>query len=215
MVFKRTYILLFLGLALSLSALGQVKIGDDVSTIHPSSLLELESTTKALVMSRLSNTQMLAMTPLEGALVFNTDTKCLHLYNGSNWTNLCNNTPGSFSILDNEDGSFTINAPDGSTFTSPNLKGPQGEKGDTGETGPQGPAGEDGANTIEQQQIIIIASDGQTKFPTPAPIIDMGKINVYRNGIRIDFTTVDANTIQLESEATCYNNDRIRIVQIL
>ncbi|MBM1104557.1 hypothetical protein JQC67_00260 [Aurantibacter crassamenti] len=184
-----------------------MKIGDDVSSIHDASLFELESTSKALVLTRVTNSQMLNIVPLKGALVYNTDTNCVYAFNGSNWQNLCNDNAGSFSIIDNEDGSFTITSSDGTSFTSPNFSDLKGD------TGPQGPAGIDGTE-IQQEQTVLLASTGQTQFTTPISIIDSKKIEVYRNGIRIAFTTIDNNTIELESEISCYQNDSIRIVQI-
>jgi len=195
---------------------GQVKIGDNISIIDEASILELESTSRVLVLTRLSNEQMLSLDPLPGGMVFNTDTACIHLYNGTNWVSLCDGDSGTFSFVDNNDGTFTIDYADGSSFTSSDLTGPQGEKGDTGDTGPEGPAGADGSSaSVEQQQIVIVASGGQTQFTTPLPIVDDGKIEVYRNGVRIDFTTVNASTIELQSDISCFQNDRIRIVQIL
>lgn len=200
---------------LSISASAQVKIGDDVSTIHESSILELESSSKVLVVTRMTNAQMYALNPLAGGMVYNTDTACIHSYNGSVWISLCDSNSGSFSFMDNNDGTFSVNYADGTTFTSSDLTGPQGEKGDTGAPGPQGPAGADGAGTASQQeQIVIRANSGQTRFSTPLPIVDDKKIEVYRNGVRIAFTSIDANTIELESEIICYQNDSIRIVQI-
>ncbi|MGB5274519.1 MAG: hypothetical protein WBN39_10735, partial [Flavobacteriaceae bacterium] len=42
----------------------QVKIGDDLNFIDPSSLLELESSTKVMVLTRLTNSEMESITPL-------------------------------------------------------------------------------------------------------------------------------------------------------
>ena len=195
---------------------GQVKIGDDVNTIDDASILELESISKVLVLSRMTNEQMLSVVPLPGGMVFNMDTECVHSYNGTNWVNLCDGNSGAFSFVDNNDGTFTVNYANGSSFTSSDLTGPEGEKGETGDIGPQGEPGVDGTNAaLELEQIVILASTGQTEFTTPQPIDDDNKIEVYRNGIRIDFTTLDANTIQLENEINCFQNDQIRIVQIL
>ena len=58
-----------------------------------------------------------------------------------------------------------------------------------------------------------IAANGQTQFTTPVPITDINKVNVYRNGVRLDFTMVNANTIELETGVVCYQNDYIKIVQ--
>jgi hypothetical protein len=67
---------------------------------------------------------------------------------------------------------------------------------------------------VQQKQTVIYAIDGQIQFTTPIPITNIDKIDVYRNGARIDFTAVNSTTIELEPEAQCYQNDKIRIVQL-
>jgi len=51
---------------------------------------------------------------------------------------------GLASSTNNNDGTFTLNFNDGTTFTSSDLTGPQGPAGDDGAVGPRGPAGEAG-----------------------------------------------------------------------
>lgn len=70
------------------------------------------------------------------------------------------------------------------------------------------------SSLLQQEQIVITATDGQVLFNTPKPISSNGKIDVFRNGVRIEFTTVNSNTIEVEPEAICYQNDKIRIVQL-
>ncbi|MBJ2175349.1 hypothetical protein JBL43_13935, partial [Aureibaculum sp. A20] len=82
-IFKFLFLLL-----ISSAVYGQVKIGDNPNTIDTFSLLELESSNKAFVLTRVSNIEMNNMTPLNGALVYNTDEKCIFQYAGT-WTNLC------------------------------------------------------------------------------------------------------------------------------
>jgi len=67
----------------------QIKIGDNPQNIDPSSILELESTSRAFVINRVNTVQMNAIVPIEGAMVYNTDIQCLHYYDGENWLNLC------------------------------------------------------------------------------------------------------------------------------
>ena len=83
----------------------QVKIGENPETIDASSILELESTDKALIISRLSNTQMNTLVPLRGALIFNTDEQCVFYFDGNQWNNLCddNNTVVANLALDGND----------------------------------------------------------------------------------------------------------------
>lgn len=86
----KTRILFALTLAcLTHVAFGQIKIGDNPQTLDAGSVLELESTNRALVITRLSNDAMNNLTPLPGALVYNLDLECVHYYNGTNWINLC------------------------------------------------------------------------------------------------------------------------------
>ncbi|TCI85665.1 hypothetical protein, partial [Tenacibaculum sp. M341] len=70
-------------------AFSQVKVGDNPNTINNNSLLELESNDKVLVITRVNSAQMNTITPLEGALVYNTDVQCVFQYNGTTWQNLC------------------------------------------------------------------------------------------------------------------------------
>ncbi|VXB12526.1 beta strand repeat-containing protein [Maribacter litoralis] len=96
----------------------QVKIGQNPNTIHSASIVELESTDKAFVLTRLSTAQMQAITPLNGAVVYNTDTQCVYYFNGSIWTNLCDgNNTSDFSFADNGDGTITLDDGNGNTVT--------------------------------------------------------------------------------------------------
>lgn len=123
-------------------AMAQVKIGANVDTIDNASILELDSNTKAFVMTRVTTPEMANITPLEGALVYNTDSECVHYYNGASWINLCiDNAAGNFSFVDNGDGTITINYSDGTSFTSSDLTGPQGIPGNDGTNGIDGADG--------------------------------------------------------------------------
>ena len=70
------------------------------------------------------------------------------------------------------------------------------------------------SDLTQQSQIVLLSKEGQLEFNTPRTITNVEKIDVYRNGIHVDFTVLNTNTIQLESEAICYKNDKIRIVQL-
>jgi hypothetical protein len=97
---------------------GQVKIGNNPQNIDLSSVLELESNTKVLVITRITNLEMEAIIPQRGGVVYNTDTQCLHYFNGTEWINLCDavsfsltneaieNITSTINIVDNGD---TIN----------------------------------------------------------------------------------------------------------
>ncbi|WP_425234463.1 beta strand repeat-containing protein [Ulvibacterium sp.] len=100
-------------------ATAQVKIGENPNTINGASIVELESTDKALVLTRVSTSQMQSIVPLHGAMVYNTDTQCIHYFNGGQWNNLCDGSGkiGSFSFVDNGNGTYTLNDGDGGTIT--------------------------------------------------------------------------------------------------
>ena len=71
------------------------------------------------------------------------------------------------------------------------------------------------SSTLHQKkQVIIIASDGQLEFTTPLNITNSDKIDVFRNGVRINFVAINNTTIKLEQEAKCYQDDKVRIVQL-
>ncbi|MDP5231486.1 MAG: hypothetical protein NWQ38_13930, partial [Cellulophaga sp.] len=90
-------IIFFLG-ASSSSLYAQVKIGDNPQTIDAASVLELESSDKALVIPRMNTIQMDAIIPLEGAMVYNTDAQCVHYYDGTIWINICEAFGDAFAI---------------------------------------------------------------------------------------------------------------------
>jgi hypothetical protein len=68
----------------------QVKIGDNPNSYSPGSILELESTNKALTLPRLTTVQMQSIpSPLSGMIIFNTDSNCIYLYKNNNvWASI-------------------------------------------------------------------------------------------------------------------------------
>lgn len=104
----------FLGLTLLFSSisLAQVKIGGDPETIHPQSLLELQSQTKALILTVVTDKEMLSIRPLSGALVYNIDQNCVFYYH-QRWMPLCEfnppttPTPASFQNISENNFLFT------------------------------------------------------------------------------------------------------------
>jgi len=69
----------------------QVKIGDNPNSYSPGSILELESTDKALTLPRLTTVQMQSIpSPLNGMIIFNTDSNCIYFYKNNNvWASIC------------------------------------------------------------------------------------------------------------------------------
>ncbi|PWJ54554.1 putative repeat protein [Dyadobacter jejuensis] len=70
-----------------LSSLGfaQVKIGDNPTTIGASSILELESTNKALLVTRVANTTAIA-TPVDGMIIYDISSQCVRAYQDGTWS---------------------------------------------------------------------------------------------------------------------------------
>ncbi len=75
----------------------QIKIGDNPQNIDASSVLELESSNRVLVITRINTQQMNSIVPLQGAVIYNTDEQCLFFYDGNAWLNLCSTLGLSFT----------------------------------------------------------------------------------------------------------------------
>lgn len=63
--------------------------------------------------------------------------------------------------------------------------------------------------------VVLATSNGQRRFATPASITSLKKIQVYRNGINVEFSKVDDGQIELEIQAACYVNDEVKIIQLI
>ena len=100
---KTALIYTIIGLLAINSLTAQVKIGDTPQNLNPASLLELESTSRALVITRVTDAQMSSISPLRGALVYNTDQNCLHYYDGTAWINICEALDDSFTVSTRDD----------------------------------------------------------------------------------------------------------------
>lgn len=124
-------LLIFLGLNFLFSQ-NNVGISDpaDNVTPHPSSILDIYSTSKGLLIPRMTSQQRLAIqSPADGLLVYDTDSACLIFYKSSvnQWISLCRITQSSsgsdWSILTNNfnnDGNLVITTNQPSTITSTN-----------------------------------------------------------------------------------------------
>ncbi|MGJ8737745.1 hypothetical protein, partial [Zobellia laminariae] len=86
--------LFFIGFFLISFAQAQVKIGDNPQVIDPSSILELESSDKVLVITRVDSEQMATIVPNRGALVYNTTADCVYYYDGTAWISMCEGIDG-------------------------------------------------------------------------------------------------------------------------
>ena len=86
---RKGIIVLVVLLGCSHTLFSQIKIGDNPQAIDPSSVLELESTDRVFVVTRINTEQMNAIVPASGAMVYNIDENCIFYFNGTEWLNLC------------------------------------------------------------------------------------------------------------------------------
>ncbi|MGE0636876.1 MAG: hypothetical protein AB7G44_09885 [Bacteroidia bacterium] len=118
-------------------------VGIGTTTPDNSSILELASPDRGLLVPRMATTAMLGIpSPSNGLLIYNTDSLCFCYWNSSAWVSLCNGTGGSGSQgptgPTGAAGAIGPSGADGAT-------GPQGPQGANGLPGATGPSGADGA----------------------------------------------------------------------
>jgi len=87
---KQLFLWVLVLLTIGFGAKAQVKIGDNPNTVDPHSLLELESTTMGLLIPRMTQLNIGAISsPPTGLLVYQTDgTPGFYYYNGTGWVAL-------------------------------------------------------------------------------------------------------------------------------
>ena len=114
-------------------------VGIGTTTPEPSSILDVSSTGKGMLVPRLNTLQRLGVaSPAQGLLVYDTDIDCFFFFSpaSGNWENLCNGGSGSVGPT----------GPTGSQGVagSPGQNGTDGQDGANGATGPTGSTGADG-----------------------------------------------------------------------
>ena len=88
---KKIAILLFSILLGTIPTIAQVAINSDSSAPDNSALLDIKSTTKGLLLPRLTTLQISAITsPAEGLIVFNSDSSDFYGYKGNRWVSMWN-----------------------------------------------------------------------------------------------------------------------------
>ena len=106
-------------IAASFTSIAQVGVGTTMP--DASAALEIESTTKGFLQPRMTTAERDVINSgvwAEGLTIYNTDTKCLELYNGTNWISVCDGSvvttpPPSTSLTtqvasDNSGGTYTF-----------------------------------------------------------------------------------------------------------
>ncbi len=138
---------IFLAITFPILCFGQNNMGVGTLTPDPSSILDISSNDKGVLVPRLNSLQRTSIpNPANGLLIFDTDDGCFFFYQGttSTWVNLCN-TGGI---------------------------GPTGPTGPSG--GPPGPAGATGATGVAGNNDIQIFSltGQQTQIGDSIPVFD-------------------------------------------
>ena len=90
----------------------QIKAGDNQFTIDPASLIEIESTSKGFLPSRMTTVQRDLQTQWKLAhVIYNTTDSCLQVYNGTSWNCFAEGSdyPGIDSTIYSYDGTLTAN----------------------------------------------------------------------------------------------------------
>lgn len=146
----------------------QDNVGIGTLVPNQSSILELKSNNKGLLITRVSTSERNAIvSPATGLLVYDTDFNQFWYFDGTQWVQAIGlqgpqgpqglqglqgvagtqgpSGIGITSTINNGNGTYTFNYSDGSSFTTANLTGPQGVQGTQGLQGIQGAAGTQGA----------------------------------------------------------------------
>jgi hypothetical protein len=91
---KKILLSLSVALIASIAIYAQsVSINTDGSSADASSILDVKSTTKGMLIPRMTTAQRTAITaPANGLLIYDTDVKSFWYYNGTLWTNLVGNS---------------------------------------------------------------------------------------------------------------------------
>jgi hypothetical protein len=87
---KRILLILALIATAAGSAFAQIKLGDNPGNLNANALLELESSSKGLLLPRMTTAQVATMTsPPDGMMIYNTDSTCITVRRGGFWRSLC------------------------------------------------------------------------------------------------------------------------------
>ena len=116
-------------------------VGIGTVTPNASSMLDVVSTSKGMLVPRMTTVQMNAVpSPANGLIIYNTDSSCFCYYNSTAWKSLCN------AGATGANGATGPTGPTGSAGSNgaAGATGPTGTTGVTGATGATGPTGATG-----------------------------------------------------------------------
>ncbi len=161
--------------------------------------------------------------PIIGDNIWNKSCNCIQVFDGTEWISITTKASNGLMLKDGNvslGGALTeatdITTSENKTLAIKGLKIENNENNNLVLVDKNtGVLKQTSIESIKSQskEMVVLANDGQLEFSTPLNITSSDKINVYRNGINIDFTIINNKTIKLEAEAICYKDDKIRIVQ--
>ncbi|MEY3085220.1 MAG: hypothetical protein RL037_1400, partial [Bacteroidota bacterium] len=171
---KKFLYLFFILLSFLAHSQQNVSISDVPSTPNPTSVLDVSSTSKGMLIPRMTTLQRNAIVgPANGLLVYDINVNCIMFYSSTtaNWNSLCTSTNltnlvANTSTLSagancafggilleigsdtNSNGTLDASEVTSSQSICNGQTGPAGATGATGLTGPAGPAGATGATGL-------------------------------------------------------------------
>jgi|GEM_PF-2772177 len=73
-----------------------------------------------------------------------------------------------------------------------------------------------GGKNARLVKAVYTANAGDSLFPCPRIIDDLNNVQIFRNGVQVNFSaTVGTNIVKIEFEAICKKDDEIKIVQFV
>lgn len=90
-------IMCFISFYFALETIAQVKIGDNPSTMGASSALELESSSKSLVITRVASTNAIS-SPVNGMIVYDVSANCIKGFENGSWSGCYGATTPSVEV---------------------------------------------------------------------------------------------------------------------
>ena len=169
---KNLFFILLFGASSSFFAQQNVSISDVPAIPNPTSVLDVSSTTKGMLMPRMTTAQRNGIVgPANGLLVYDTDVNCVMYYSTTltSWNSLCAGSSASSLIANtttvaagancpsggvllqlgndgNSNGSLDVTEITSSQYICNGQAGAAGPQGPVGAAGPQGLAGTNGIN---------------------------------------------------------------------
>ena len=209
-------------IAASFTGIAQVGVG--TTNPNASAALEVKSITKGFLPPRMTTADRDLIntgTPAEGLTIYNTDTKCLELYNGTNWISVCdgsvvttmpiittqvaNGTGGTYTFMSHNLGADTSLDPDIPVFGLQGAYIQWGKRGPTDFVGAanDGSSGFAAAPTASAANDAAISDWSQTAATNGSWNVDENspvKVTAndpcptgYRVPTRIEWTAVNTN----------------------